>query len=234
MDDFVDDGSSEFAKKTYNDINIDRNNEFLLGPISTYGLINDPKRIGFSFARYKFVAKMFHGLNRVLEIGCQEGLGALIVAKEVNEVVGIDFYKPHIDSCNKRLGNLPINNIKFFAKDILANPIKESFDGVFALDVIEHIDPIQEDLFMKNIVGSLSNKGLFILGTPSLESQAYASSVSKEGHINCKSGEQWRSCCQKYFEHVFMFGMNDEVLHTGYLPMAHYIFTFCVDPLPGV
>jgi len=28
----------------------------------------------------------------------------------------------------------------------------------------------------------------------------------------------------KFFKRVFMFGMNDEVLHTGYAPMCHYIF----------
>ncbi len=27
----------------------------------------------------------------------------------------------------------------------------------------------------------------------------------------------------KYFENVFLFGMNDEVLHTGMYPMASYI-----------
>ena len=28
----------------------------------------------------------------------------------------------------------------------------------------------------------------------------------------------------QYFENVFMFSMNDEVLHTGFAPMGHYLF----------
>jgi len=28
----------------------------------------------------------------------------------------------------------------------------------------------------------------------------------------------------KYFENSFIFSMNDEVVHTGYEPMAHYLF----------
>ena len=28
---------------------------------------------------------------------------------------------------------------------------------------------------------------------------------------------------KKYFHHVFLFGANDEVVHTGFLPMAHYL-----------
>ena len=31
----------------------------------------------------------------------------------------------------------------------------------------------------------------------------------------------------KYFENVFLFSMNDEVVHTGFSPMAHYLFVIC-------
>ena len=29
---------------------------------------------------------------------------------------------------------------------------------------------------------------------------------------------------ERYFNNVFMFSMNDEVVHTGFHKMAHYIF----------
>jgi hypothetical protein len=29
---------------------------------------------------------------------------------------------------------------------------------------------------------------------------------------------------EEYFHSVFMFSMNDEVVHTGYHKMAHYLF----------
>jgi hypothetical protein len=35
---------------------------------------------------------------------------------------------------------------------------------------------------------------------------------------------------QRYFKHVFMFSMNDEVVHTGFFPMAHYLFALCAEP----
>ena len=28
---------------------------------------------------------------------------------------------------------------------------------------------------------------------------------------------------QQFFHNVFVFSMNDEVVHTGYFPMAHYL-----------
>jgi hypothetical protein len=31
---------------------------------------------------------------------------------------------------------------------------------------------------------------------------------------------------------VFLFSMNDEVVHTGFYPMAHYLFAVCADRKP--
>ena len=42
---------------------------------------NDPKLLLFTLSRYKFVSKMFSGFNKIVEIGCQEGFGAQIIAK---------------------------------------------------------------------------------------------------------------------------------------------------------
>ena len=65
---------------------------------------------------------------------------------------------------------------------------------------------------------------------PSLESQKYASKESKQGHVNCKSGEQLRKTLNKYFWNTFIFSMNDEVVHTGYFPMSHYLFGIACNP----
>tara|TARA_B110000259_G_C13903934_1_gene358048 strand:+ start:149 stop:649 length:501 start_codon:yes stop_codon:yes gene_type:complete len=55
----------------------------------------------------------------------------------------------------------------------------------------------------------------------------YASKGSKRGHVNCKDKDQLQLFFKKYFNNVFMFSMNDEVLHTGYDKMSHYIFALC-------
>ena len=65
---------------------------------------------------------------------------------------------------------------------------------------------------------------------PSLESQAYAKPISRAGHVNCKSGEELRADARRYFRNVFLFSMNDEVLHTGFAKMAHYLFIVCCGP----
>ena len=112
---------------------------------------------------------------------------------------------------------------------MVSSSMNESFDGIFSLDVLEHIEAENEDAFLKNTCASLNRHGSLIVGMPSLESQVYASEGSKVGHVNCKSGNELRDFLKKYFHSVFMFSMNDEVLHTGFFPMSHYLLAVCCD-----
>ena len=104
------------------------------------------------------------------------------------------------------------------------------FDAAYSLDVFEHIPPEQEDLFVGNIAKSLTADGVAIIGSPSLQSQTYASPPSKAGHVNCKDGAEYRKVMLRHFRNAFLFSMNDEVVHTGYHPMAHYLLAVCVGP----
>jgi hypothetical protein len=94
--------------------------------------------------------------------------------------------------------------------------------------VLEHILPADEDVFIRNIVSSLDAPGVLIFGLPSLESQPYASAGSKAGHVNCKTAPDLKALMQRYFHDVFIFSMNDEVVHTGFHKLAHYLFALCV------
>jgi hypothetical protein len=97
------------------------------------------------------------------------------------------------------------------------------FDAAYAMDVIEHIPASQEDTIVGNIARSLGTDGILILGSPSLESQPYGSPESKLGDINRKSGRALKALMERFFHNVFLFSMNDETVHTGYIPMAQYL-----------
>ena len=75
----------------------------------------------------------------------------------------------------------------------------------------------------------MDEHGVFIAGMPSIESQKYASKGAKKGHVNCKSGNKLKEMLNKYFHNVFVFSMNDEVVHTGFYPMAHYLLGLCSE-----
>ena len=124
--------------------------------------------------------------------------------------------------------------MSFMHADILQGVDQGQFDAVFALDVLEHISKQDEDAFMSSVCRSLSPSGLVILGMPSLESQAYASERSRLGHVNCKSGSEFNRFLEKFFSNVLMFSMNDEVVHTGFFPMAHYLFGIGIVKIPSL
>ena len=185
----------------------------------------DPKRTVFTLARYKFVAKMFEGLERVLEVGCADAFGTRLVQQTCKHVTAVDFDPVFIEDV--RVRNDPAWPLESFVHDLLAAPVPGRFDGIFSLDVLEHIDPEDEALFVSNMLASLSPNGVLIAGMPSLESQVHASPQSKAGHVNCKSGIDLKAFFKKYFENVFLFSMNDETVHTGFTPMAHYLIAMC-------
>ena len=126
-----------------------------------------------------------------------------------------------------KLLNLQVSKIlSFFLHNFIKTYTQKKYNGIYSLDVLEHIHKKKEKDFLKNICKSLKSNGSLIIGMPTLESQKYASKVSKLGHINCKSKKELKSLLLKYFNNVYMFSMNDEVVHTGYDKMSHYIFCF--------
>jgi 2-polyprenyl-3-methyl-5-hydroxy-6-metoxy-1,4-benzoquinol methylase len=114
--------------------------------------------------------------------------------------------------------------------DFMESSINGNYDAAYALDVLEHISSDKEDVFLTNIKKSMSKSGILIIGMPSLESQIYASHASKIGHVNCKKSEDLKSTLLKHFDNVFIFSMNDEVVHTGFHRMANYILAVCTSP----
>lgn len=212
----------KFANEVY-----EKYGRVTLGKYSSHTYLTDPRRMVFMLARYKFVSKMLEGKGHVLEIGCADCWGTNIVAQTVNKVTATDIDKRLIEEI-KDLYLSENVSAKHFDFSEMHYPYK--LDGIFLLDVLEHIDKKEEDKFLNNLVLSLDETGICIIGMPSLESQIYASKSSKEGHINCKSGDEFKEWLTNYFSNVLMFSMNDEVVHTGFNKMAHYLMAVCISP----
>lgn len=199
-----------------------------LGIMSNQCWHDDPRRLSFVLARYKFAAKMLSGKKRVVEVGCGDAFATRIVQQEVNHVTVVDFDPVFINDVIERMN--PRWPVETLVHNMLEGPLPgESFDGAYALDVLEHILPKDERQFISNIVASLNDHGMLILGMPSLQSQPYASPLSKAGHVNCKDASDFRTLMMEYFHHVFVFSMNDEVVHTGFSPMANYLIAVCCE-----
>jgi 2-polyprenyl-3-methyl-5-hydroxy-6-metoxy-1,4-benzoquinol methylase len=183
---------------------------------------DDPRRLGFYLSRYKFVSKMLSGKGKVLEVGCGDAFATRVVLQEVGAICAVDFDPAFVRDANDRMEE----GWEFECRvhDMLDAPVEGApFDAAYTLDVLEHIPESDEDLFVGNIARSLGQNGVVIIGTPSIQSQAYASESSRIGHVNCKSHSELKALMDAYFHNTFIFSMNDEVVHTGYYPMAQYL-----------
>jgi SAM-dependent methyltransferase len=193
------------------------------GGMTKFEWERDPKRLCFILARYKTVARMLEGKARVLEVGCADGFGSRIVRQQVGELVAMDIDRASIaEAVANDSARWPVD---FRTGDVQDLPITERFDAVYCLDVLEHIEPQDEARFLACL---RSRAPVAIIGSPSLESQPYASELSRKGHVNCKTGHNLKASLMPHWNQVFLFGMNDETLHTGFAPMAHYRMALCV------
>jgi 2-polyprenyl-3-methyl-5-hydroxy-6-metoxy-1,4-benzoquinol methylase len=200
--------------------------EMRLGPWTSDSLMNDPKHMCFVLARYKFCAKIFEGKRTVLEVGVGDGFGLPLVAQVVGHLYALDWDRRLLDGNARRLAHL--RNVSYLYADLNEAAPDVQAEGVYALDVIEHVEPAKESRFLENVLRCLKPTGVLLIGTPNVTAAEYASPRSRAGHINLKSMQTLRELVDRYFENVFMFGMNDEVVHTGYPSMCHYIWSLGV------
>lgn len=201
-----------------------------LGPTDVDRYLLDPKRMAFFHSRYKFAAKMLRDCKHILDVGCGGGWGTLTFLNDTKakNILGLDFEEDVIDyavdtlltAVQKARPN-DVERVEFVTRDFLKSPYV-NFDGLCCLDVIEHIDPLDAPIFIRNLAQALNSYGVAVVGTPSVESGQWASEFSKIGHINLYDADRLRRELQNEFGRVFMFSMNDEIVHTGFDKLAHY------------
>lgn len=202
-----------------------------LGPYTSHIWRDDPRHLGFLLARYKFAAKMLRGKKKAVDVGCGDAFGFPVLMQELateyadgSALHGVDMDASVINENKQRYAGTPYT---FEVADIVKRPLEAKFDAAVSLDVIEHIQWDQESRFVENIALSLQPDGILIVGTPNKTAERYASVYARLAHVNLKTGESLRTSLRPFFENVFIFGMNDEVVHAGYLPMAHYLIALC-------
>lgn len=190
----------------------------LLGVHTTFMLRSNPRQLLFMLSRYKSTARLLpHNCDSVLELGCNEGLGTMLLSQYAKHVTGVDSDSRAIAEAIEKDTRITFINSNFLQQ------VYGSFQAVISLDVIEHIPADIEHVFMKTVFDNLQDTGTAVIGTPNVAASAFASKESQMAHINLYDADRLRSLMETYFRHVVIFGMNDEVLHTGFHPMCHYL-----------
>lgn len=211
-------------KKLYKDLKTYP--EIKLGKHVNQSWHNDAKHFLFSLSRYKFVSKILEGYTKVLEVGAGDGFQSRIVNNSVKNLELCDILSDNKFYFRENY----YNNNKYFLHDFTKKKYNKKYNAIYALDVIEHISKKNFLLFAKNIKLSLKDHGVLILGTPNVTAYKYSNKFAKIEHINNFSQMRLKKTMKNYFHNVMIFGMNDEVVHTGFDKMCHYIFAICVNP----
>lgn len=203
---------------------------FRLPPYAGNTWINDPRMLLFVLTRYKFCAKMLMGCPSLLEIGCGDSFHMPLLMQDADEriILGIDVIPELIEMNTLRYKH--VDNINFSCKDIIDSPMDEKFSAAISLDILEHIPFAKEDMFLGNIAASLLPHSPLIIGTPNAFALPHAIEPEKKGHINLKNPKEFTQLLRRFFHSVFLFSMNDETIHTGYSPLAHYLLAIAVSP----
>ncbi len=211
--------------------------ELRLGPNTLDRYLMDPKRIGFYFARYAAAVKFLRKCDSILDIGCGDGLASLVFLNDTNatRIEGIDFDEDLIGYAKSEL--MPAlaqarpndkDRISFHHRDFMMENDHRFFAGICTLDVVEHLDPKTAHQFFLRVHNSLTYDGIAVVGTPNKYAEQYASEHSRIGHINTYTPERLRKELEEYFSHVWIFSVNDSVVHLGFDRMAHYLLALCV------
>lgn len=102
--------------------------------------------------------------KKVLDIGCGDGFISELIAKNENDVVGIEIAENAIRKCKKK----KITVIDADLNSDWYKKINQKFDVIVAGEIIEHI--FDTDKFLQNIEKVMKKNGSVIITTPNLAS----------------------------------------------------------------
>ena len=103
----------------------------------------------------------------VLDAGCGRGLYTFYLAKRYPQarIDACDLNENLINSCKKlQQTSRRFSNIRFYTMDLCRLEVKEPYDFIYSIDVLEHIRDNKN--VMKTIYCSLTNGGIFYVHMP--------------------------------------------------------------------
>src|SRR5687767_5651358 len=126
--------------------------------------------------RYEWARHLVRG-KRVLDLGCGEGYGAFLLARDAREVVGVDIDADTIVHARNRYGSLR-RKLTFIEGALTEVPADQrTFDVVVCFEALEHIT--EHDRMFAEVRRVLAEGGVLVVSTPNR--RAYS---DQTGHSN--------------------------------------------------
>lgn len=104
--------------------------------------------------------------RRVLDVGCGNGYGTALLARDAREVIGVDYSKATIEANRQQYRDL--TNVQFVQAKVPPLPFEtDSMEVVTAFQFIEHLHLRRE--FLKEAFRVLKPRGILLLTTPNVK-----------------------------------------------------------------
>ena len=148
---------------------------------------------------YRYAAELARG-REVLDAGCGEGFGTVLLADTARRVLGIDYSEDAVAAACAAYGGRP--NLEFRRLDVYELPRLElRFDLITNFLVIEHLpDPAR---FLTAVRAGLKPDGVLMLTTPNR-----LTTVSENPyHLREYTADELRALLAPIFSRVDLYGM---------------------------
>lgn len=125
------------------------------------------RRLGERFK--KIIEMLDKPEGRLLDIGCGRGELAFWAARSAAQVVGIDYSSAGIQLAKDALKKQPKRiqeRVTFLLQNALEmNFVRESFDTICLIDVLEHLYPLEQEIVVKKAYSILKHGGRLVAHT---------------------------------------------------------------------
>jgi hypothetical protein len=214
---------------------------------------DDPDRLATILARYRFAAELLRSRANVAQYGAH-ALGVRLMVSRVKKITLYDPDPTAIYDVGRQFTEQ--SPVTLRVHDIMSGPLPRPHDAFFSLDTLQYVTRGDEDVYVRNVRGSLAQAcdvaviGCRCLWEPTNEdglvrSLSAAASAARTGAllsketageygayrgVHVRSGEEMRALFRRHFQAVFIFTMVDEVVRSGTLSLADYVFALCCGP----
>jgi len=154
--------------------------------------------------RYFFAKKFVKG-KKVLDLGCGEGYGVNILAKEAKSIVGVEIDKNTIRHAKQKYRS---KNIKFIYGTISEIPIQEEhlFDVIVCFETIEHVRAQKNVL--KEVKRLLKKNGIFIASTPNKKIYSEEEKQRNPFHKKELTISEFQHLLKSFFSYIELYGQR--------------------------
>lgn len=157
------------------------------------------------YHRYALAARYLRG-KRVLDLACGEGYGAMLLATEAAEVVGVDIDE---NTIRHAAHNYAGRNLRFSAgsitdEDMLAD--EQPFDAVVCFEAIEHVE--DHAAVLRVVRSRLARGGLFLVSTPDTAVYHHEHGNENPFHHKELSFQEFEKLLEDSFRHVALLKQN--------------------------